>query len=192
MPSPLPDPRTTGPLSLEGAIHGRRSVREFRPQPLDPDALSQLLWSAQGVTGEQGYRAAPSAGAFFPLELYVITAQGLDHYEVEEHAIRRVADGDLREAVRGVSLDQACITSAPAVFVFTAVYERTCREYGGRGRMYVHMDVGHAAQNLLLQAEALGLAGVPVAAFDPAELARVLGLPEEEDPVYLVPIGTPV
>ncbi len=191
MPSPLPDPRTTGPLSLEEAIRGRRSVREFHPSPLSTEAISQLLWATQGVTGEQGYRAAPSAGAFYPLELYVITADGVDHYEVETHALRRVAEGDFREAIRSVSLDQACVTSAPAVFAFTAVYERTCGEYGGRGRMYVHMDVGHAAQNLLLQAEALGLAGVPVAAFEPEGLARVLSLPEDEEPVYLVPIGKP-
>ena len=164
----------------------------FRPQALTLDEVSQLLWAAQGVTGEQGYRAAPSAGAFFPLETYVLTENGLDHYEVEAHALRRVVDGDLRAAVRAVSFDQSCITSAPVVFAFTAVYERTCREYGGRGRMYVHMDVGHAAQNLLLQAEALGLAGVPVAAFDPEELSRILALPEDEEPVYLVPVGMQV
>ncbi len=158
MPSPLPDPRTTGPLSLEEAIRGRRSVREFHASPLSAEAISQLLWATQGVTGEQGYRAAPSAGAFYPLELYVITADGVDHYEVESHALRRVAEGDFREAIRSVSLDQACVTSAPVV---------------------------------LLQAEALGLAGVPVAAFDPEGLARVLSLPEDEEPVYLVPIGVP-
>jgi len=192
MPSPLPDPRTTGSLSVEEAIRRRRSVREFLSSPLSLDDISQLLWAAQGVTGDQGYRAAPSAGALYPLELYVITAEGLDHYEVESHALFRVEEGDLREAVRAESMDQACITSAPAVFVFTAVYERTCLEYGGRGRMYVHMDVGHAAQNLLLQAEVLGLAGVPVAAFDPSGIARVLSLPEQEEPVYLVPVGRPV
>lgn len=189
---PLPDPRTTGKLSLEEAIRRRRSIREFRPQVLTQDELSQLLWAAQGITGEQGYRAAPSAGAFYPLETYVLTQAGLDHYEVESHALNRRVEGDLRAPVRAVSFDQACVTSAPVVFVFTAVYERTCREYGGRGRMYVHMDVGHAAQNLLLQAETLGLAGVPVAAFDPEALSRILALPDDEEPVYLVPIGRPI
>jgi SagB-type dehydrogenase family enzyme len=185
----LPEPRYRGPLSLEEAVRARRSVREFRPEPLTASEISQLLWATQGVTGDQGYRAAPSAGAFYPLEVYVLTSEGLDHHEVEEHALRRVAAGDTRAELRSVSFDQSCITSAPAVFVFSAVYDRTCREYGSRGRMYVHMDVGHAAQNLLLQAEAMGLAGVPVAAFDPAEVSRILSLPAEEDPVYLVPIG---
>ncbi|NNK48181.1 MAG: SagB/ThcOx family dehydrogenase [Gemmatimonadetes bacterium] len=187
----LPDPDTTGSHFLEAAIQSRRSVRDFRPDPVGVSDISQLLWAAQGVTGSQGYRAAPSAGAFYPLETYVITADGVDHYRVESHSLERVVDGDRRSAIRAVSFDQACITSAPAVFLFTAVYERTCREYGGRGRMYVHMDVGHAAQNLLLQAEVLGLAGVPVAAFEPARVSEVLSLPAEEEPVYMIPIGKP-
>lgn len=191
MSTSLPDPRLTGDMSLETAMERRRSVREYSPEALDDAALSQLLWAAQGVTDERGFRTAPSAGALYPLETYVLTADGLDHYDVANHALRRRGSEDLRAAVRAVAHDQACITSAPVVFVFTAVYERTCREYGSRGKMYVHMDVGHAAQNLLLQAETLGLAGVPVAAFDPAEVSRLLSLPADEEPVYLVPVGRP-
>jgi SagB-type dehydrogenase family enzyme len=191
MPTSLPAPDTGGSLSVEAAIRMRRSVREFLPDRLDPRALSQLLWSCQGITGEDGYRAAPSAGALYPLETYVLTSEGAYHYDVEAHALRRVGDADLREAVRAASFDQGCITSAPAVFLFAAVYDRTCREYGPEGRKYVHMDVGHAAQNLLLQATALGLSGVPVAAFDPAALAEVLALPEGQEPLYLVPVGRP-
>jgi SagB-type dehydrogenase family enzyme len=187
----LPAPRLTGARSLEDVVRRRRSVREFRPDPLTPEEISQLLWATQGITGEQGYRAAPSAGALYPLELYVATAHGLFHHEVSSHALRRVIDADPRVAMRRASVDQSCVTSAPAVFVFTAVYARTCDEYGGRGRMYVHMDVGHAAQNLLLQADALDLAGVPLGAFEPPELKTVLGLPADEEPVYLVPIGHP-
>jgi SagB-type dehydrogenase family enzyme len=191
MPTFLPDPRLTGDMPVEAAIQRRRSVRDFAPDLLDDTALSQLLWSAQGITDEKGFRAAPSAGALYPLETYVLTAEGVDRYAVGDHALDRVGEEDVRAAVRAVAYDQSCITSAPAVFLFTAIYERTCKEYGSRGRMYVHMDVGHAAQNLLLQAEALGLAGVPVAAFDPAEVSRILSLPEEEEPVYLVPVGRP-
>jgi SagB-type dehydrogenase family enzyme len=187
----LPDPDTIGSSPLEAAIHSRRSVREFRSDPLGVADIAQLLWAAQGVTGSQGYRAAPSAGAFYPLETYVIAADGMHHYRVASHSLERLADGDRRSEIRAVSFDQACITSAPAVFLFTAVYERTCREYGGRGRMYVHMDVGHAAQNLLLQAQVLGLAGVPVAAFEPSQVSEILSLPAEEEPVYMIPIGKP-
>lgn len=188
----LPAPDLKGARSLEDVICHRRSRREFRSESLDRAEVSQLLWATQGITGDEGYRAAPSAGALYPLELYVATADGLFHYEVSAHSLRRVADGDPRPAMRRASLDQACLTSAPVVFVFAAVYTRTCDEYGERGRMYVHMDAGHAAQNLLLQAEALGLAGVPVAAFDPAELTSALNLSGSEEPVYLVPVGRPV
>lgn len=191
MASALPDPRTTGTHPLEDAIRTRRSVREFLADPIGEQSISQLLWAAQGVTGDQGYRAAPSAGAHYPLETYVLTEDGVYRYRVEEHALEQSAAGDFRSDIRAVSYDQSCITSAPAVFLFTAVYERTCGEYGSRGRMYVHMDVGHAAQNLLLQAEALGLAGVPVAAFDPAEVSRILSLPEDEEPIYMIPVGRP-
>jgi SagB-type dehydrogenase family enzyme len=192
MPETLPPPRTSGPLTVEEAIAIRRSVREFAPDTLDREQISQLLWATYGRTGETGLRAAPSAGALYPLELYVASADGLDRYDSNGHTVTRVLDGDLRAALRAGSMDQACVTSAPVVFVFTAVYERTCAEYGGRGRMFVHMDVGHAAQNLLLQAASLGLAGVPVAAFDPAELKPVLGLADDEELVYLVPLGRPL
>jgi SagB-type dehydrogenase family enzyme len=191
MSTSLPAPGTEGNQSVEAAIQTRRSIREFRPERLELAVLSQLLWSCQGVTGEGGLRAAPSAGALYPLETYVLTSEGAFHYQVEAHALRRVGDADLREAVRAASFDQGCITSAPAVFLFAAVYDRTCREYGPEGRKYVHMDVGHAAQNLLLQATALGLSGVPVAAFDPVALAAVLPLPEGQEPLYLVPVGRP-
>lgn len=191
MPDKLPAPRRTGTLPVEEAIEIRRSVREYLPDSLSREQISQLLWATYGRTGDTGLRAAPSAGAFYPLELYVATPEGLDRYDPEEHSLTRVVDGDLRPVLRAGSLDQACLTSAPAVFVFTAVYERTCSEYGGRGRMYVHMDVGHAAQNLLLQAASLGLAGVPVGAFDPVELKAPLALTDDEELVYLVPVGRP-
>lgn len=188
----LPEPRLDGARSLETVLAHRRSVRQFLSDALSLEQLSQLLWSGQGMTSRDGLRAAPSAGALYPLELYVATAEGLDHYVVGEHALDRRSNRDLRDAIRRAALDQECITSAPAVFVLAAVYSRTEREYGERARRYVHMDAGHAAQNLLLQAEALGLAGVPVAAFDDDELHGILGLKREESPVYLVPVGRPL
>ena len=191
MTEKLPSPRKTGSMSVEQAIEIRRSVREFTQESLDMEAISQLLWSTYGLTGDQGLRAAPSAGAFYPLELYVATADGLYQYDPASHTLSQVKEGDLRPSLREHSLDQACVTSAPAVFVFTAIYERTCAEYGGRGRMYVHMDVGHAAQNLLLQAVALRLAGVPIGAFSDREVAQILRLRKGERPLYLIPVGQP-
>jgi len=186
----LPRPETKGSMGLEEAIAARRSVREFERQPLSDRQLSQLLWATQGITSADGLRAAPSAGALYPLELYVATASGLYHYQPEHHALRVARTDDLRPAICRASLRQDAIREAPAVFVIAAVHARTAKKYGGApSRRYVDMEIGHAAQNLLLQAVALGLGGVPIGAFHEDRVQRVLGLPVSEAPLYLVPVG---
>lgn len=187
----LPPPRTEGGSSLERAIAGRRSRRSFHPEALSESELGQLLWAAQGVTGPDGLRAAPSAVAAYPLELYVALAGGLARYLPEAHALEWCGDEDLRPALRAAAHDQESVTSAPAVFVFTAVYERSRVKLGPGADAFVHMDLGHAAENLLLQAGALGLAGVPIAWLDPERTREVLEVAPEETPLYLVPVGRP-
>ncbi|MDT8436828.1 MAG: SagB/ThcOx family dehydrogenase [Gemmatimonadota bacterium] len=188
---PLPPPRPAGPVSLEEVVARRRTHRTFGPAPLPEEAIGQLLWATQGVTSEGGLRAAPSAMEAYPLELYVATAEGVDAYEPDGHALRALRAGDLRPALRAAAHDQESVTSAPAVFIVTAVYDRMRAKLGPGAEPYVHMDLGHAAQNLLLQATALGLVGVPIAWLDPDETRRVLDLPGEETPLYLVPVGEP-
>ena len=184
---PLPATRRG---TLERAIADRRSVREFLDEPLTDRQLSQLLWAVQGITARDGSRSAPSAGALFPLEVYVATASGLHHYDPARHALTVVSTGDPRPALCRASLNQAAIREAPAVFVIAAVYGRTAEKYGeSRARRYVDMEIGHAAQNLLLQAVALGLGGVPIAAFHEDRVSRALSLPEEREPRYLIPVG---
>jgi len=188
----LPPPDRTGRMTLEQALARRRSVREFAAQPLSEQELSQLLWAAQGITHPDGLRTAPSAGALYPLELYVAIVSGFYHYDFHEHRLDLHSDGDLRPALYRASLEQDCVREAPAVFVIAAVYERTEREYGHRrGPRYVHMDAGHAAENMLLQAVTLGLGAVPVAAFHDGQVQKVLSLPRDYQPVYLIPIGHP-
>ena len=188
----LPPPATRGSVSLEEALARRRSVREFAPDRLSPVQLSQLLWAAQGITGDGGLRTAPSAGALHPLELYVATAEGLYHYDPPRHRLLVVAERDLRKPLSRAAHDQPCVASAPAVFVLAAVHARTEARYGRvRSPRYVDMEAGHAAQNLLLEATALGLGGVPVGAFEDEEVRSALGLPRDQRPVYLVPIGKP-
>ena len=190
--TPLPAPKTAGEMSLEEALTQRRSVREFEARPLTEAELGQLLWAAQGVTDERGYRTAPSAGALYPLEVYVATADGLFHYEVEGHALAVASRADLRPALYEAALRQAAVGRAPAVFVIAAVYERTAVKYGAeRSPRYVHLEAGHAAQNLLLQAVALGLGAAPIGAFDDKGVQEALGLAEEEQPLYLIPVGEP-
>ena len=193
----LPSPRTDGPLSLEGALAGRRSVREFAPDPLALDEIGQLLWAAQGTTDpERLGRTAPSAGGLYPLEVYAATADGLFRYVpglvVGRHAMERLRSDDLRPALRRAALDQAAVGEAPVVLVITVVPERTAGRYGEeRAGRFVDLEAGHAAQNVLLQAVALGLAAVPIGAFDDAGVGSVLGLDTGEEPRYLLPVGRP-
>lgn len=188
----LPQPTDRGPLSLEQALRQRRSVREFMPAPLSESQLAQLLWSAQGVTDPQGYRTAPSAGALYPLEVYVATGVEVLHYDPTHHRVRAVITGDVRDALQSAALSQPAVGTAAAVFIIAAVPRRTAAKYGAsRARRYVDLEAGHAAQNLLLQAVALGLGAVPVGAFDDAAVARALQLPAEQEPRYLIPVGRP-
>lgn len=182
-------------MSLEEALSKRRSVRAYVPGALTLEEASQLLWATQGITGANGFRAAPSAGATYPLETHFVAgdvtdlAAGLYHYEPAEHSLSLVKEGDLRSELSELSLGQPSVREAPAVIVLSAVYERTTERYGDRGQMYVHMDVGHAAENVLLQATALGLGAVPVGAFRTRTVGGMLGFPDTQLTLYLIPVG---
>lgn len=186
----LPAPSTSG-VSLEDALRRRRSVREFTREQLTDAELSQLLWAAQGITHPSGYRTAPSAGALYPLEIYVATRDGLFHYEPRQHHLMRVQTKDPRPALERAALDQDAVAAAPTVFVVSGIPRRTAAKYGGRAERYVLLEAGHVAQNLLLQAAALGLGAVPIGAFHDAKIREAMGLPNDEIPLYLVPVGHP-
>lgn len=188
----LPTPVLAGSKSLEEVLSQRRSVREYADLPLTMAEIGQLLWAAQGVTDERGFRTAPSAGALYPLEVYVVTADGVFHYQPRGHLLRRLNAADARAALCQAALSQEAVRRAPAVFVIAAVYQRTAVKYGAeRSPRYVHLEAGHAAQNLLLEAVALGLGAVPIGAFDDQGVQRVLGLPADHQPLYLIPVGHP-
>ncbi len=159
---------------------------------------AQLLWSAQGITHEEGLRTAPSAGALYPLQTYLVAGNvtgltpGIYRYEPERHRLRRVAAGDRRAGLARAALGQSWMAEAPAVLVFGAIDSRTSRKYGSRGIVYVHIEVGHAAQNVFLQAQALGLGAAAVGAFDDDLVASLLGMGREKRPLYLVPVGVKV
>lgn len=192
----LPDPVTSGGPPLADAIRERRSVRAYEPGPITLQQLSQLLWATQGITDERrGLRTAPSAGATYPLETFVIAGEvegvkpGVYRYDPEAHRLTAVLEGDVRTEMARAALGQGFVAEAPLTVLIAAVYERTERRYGQRAERYVHMEVGHAAQNLHLQAVALGLGSVPVGAFDDAHVAEIAGLAEDEAPLYLIPVG---
>jgi SagB-type dehydrogenase family enzyme len=193
----LPEPRSAGPVSVEEAIGSRRSVRDFRSDSLELSVVSQLLWAVQGMTDDAGLRAVPSAGATYPLEVYVVAGAvrgfpaGVYRYRPHRHSLRLVQAGDQRRATARAALNQTWMADAPVTIVVAAVFARTTRRYGERGRRYVHMEVGHAAQNVYLQAEAMGLGTTVVGAFVDREVSRVLGLEAEEQPLALLPVGFP-
>jgi len=190
----LPAPPAAGAMSLEEALAQRRSVREFSAGALTLTEVSRLAWAAQGATDHEG-RTAPSAGATYPLEVYLAVgevkglAAGVYRYRPGPHRLEVVADGDVRLPLAAAAMSQQWVSRAALVVVIAAVFERTTARYGRRGERYVHMEAGHAAQNLLLQATALGLGATPVGAFNDAEVCRLLRLPDGETPLYLTPIG---
>jgi SagB-type dehydrogenase family enzyme len=194
----LPPPRTESEVSVEKALLLRRSVRDYTDDPLSLFQLSQLLWAAQGITGPGELRAAPSAGATYPLEVYVIAGRvtglssGIFKYRPHSHDMARVREGNVMREIAEASMGQRCVEEAPAVIAFAAVHQRTTGVYGRRGIRYVDNEIGHAAQNVCLQAVALGLGTVAVGAFDDEAVRKALELGAEERVLYLVPVGRTV
>jgi SagB-type dehydrogenase family enzyme len=185
----LPAPEKRGSLSLEEALYKRESVRSFSPEPLTVKEISQILWAAQGKTRHWGGRTSPSAGALYPLEIYMALREGLYKYVPNQHQMLQVANRNFMASLSDAALGQGCVREAPAVVIITAVYERMGRKYGSRGERYVMIEVGHAAQNILLQAVSLGLSAVPVGAFHDEKVRRILSLPDDHKPLYLIPVG---
>ena len=196
----LPPPSKKGSMSLEEAIARRRSVRRFTSESISQLLLSQLLYAAGGLRDTSSrYRTVPSAGATYPLEIFVVCGQnsieevdaGIYHYDIGSHSLSRHQKGDARFELAKAALDQMFIYQAPVDIVICAEYERTLGRYGRRGERYVHMEVGHAGQNIYLQTTALGLATVAVGAFDDEEVREVLRLSERYKPLYIMPVGKP-
>jgi SagB-type dehydrogenase family enzyme len=191
----LAEPSHTGSSPLEHLLAKRRSVRDFQNTTVELAQIGQLLWAAQGITHARGLRTAPSAGALYPLELYVVAgrvnglAKGIYHYDPETHQLMKIRDGDHQDALSKAASSQDWVKAASAVIVFAADFERTTKKYGKRGIRYVHIEVGHAAENLFLQAEALELATVIVGAFKDNSVAKVLQLPDDLQPLLLMPVG---
>ena len=186
----LPAPRLEGELSFEEVLAKRRSMRQFSDDPLTLEQLGQLLWAAQGITHTAGLRSAPSAGALYPLEIYAVTQQAVYHYLPQDHCLSVQIQGDVHAALYEAALKQGAVREAPVVIVIAGVYARTAKKYGEkRSPRYVHLEAGHAAQNILLQAVALDLGAVPIGAFYDDQVQQVLELPAEHQPLYLIPTG---
>jgi len=195
----LPPPTERGGMSLAEAIARRRSVRRYGRESLALSHLSKVLWAAQGITDAHGLRAAPSAGATYPLEVFVLIGresvdgvdEGLYHYDVEGHSLHRYRGGDLRRQLSIAALGQEFIAEAPVDIVICALYERTSWRYGKRAERYVQMEAGHVGENIHLQAVALSLGAVMVGAFSDEDVSRAMDLGKGINPLYIIPIGKP-
>jgi SagB-type dehydrogenase family enzyme len=191
----LPAPKTDGEISVEKALSNRRSRRDFQNKALSTDQLSQILWASYGISSPRGLRTAPSAGARYPLEIYAIIGNvegiepGVYRYIPSEHKIVRTIDKDVRKELSEAALGQNMVAVAPASVFYSAVFNRTTATYGERGLRYVYMDLGHSAQNIYLQVEALHLGTCAIGAFTDKMIRQVLELPANEEPLYLMPIG---
>jgi SagB-type dehydrogenase family enzyme len=194
-PVRLPEPKHDSKVSVERALAERRSIRGFPDEALTPADVSQLLWAAQGLTDPAGHRTAPSAGALYPLEVYLVSGHvaslpaGIYRYHPQGHELVKLLDGDRRSDLCSAALSQTAIKQAPVSIVITAVYERTTRKYRDRGIRYVHMEAGHAAQNICLQAVSLDLGTVVIGAFNDDDLKKLMPLGPSEEPLYLIPVG---
>lgn len=191
----LPQPYDDGHVSVEKALLLRRSVREYSDSPLALNEISQLLWAAQGNTSPAGFRTAPSAGALYPLVIYLVAGNvndlppGVYRYKPKSHALANVIKGDKRAELSAAALGQSCVKKSAAVIVLAAVYERTMRKYGQRGIRYVHIEAGHASQNIYLQAVSQDLGTVEIGAFDDEKVKKALHMLTIEQPLSIMPVG---
>jgi len=188
-------------MTLDEALRQRRSVRNFRPEPLSLEQLGYLLWAATGIRRtEQGYefRTAPSAGALYPIETYIVANQvrelerGVYHYGVRAHELEQLRAGDVRASLAAAALGQEMCAAAPAVLVWTALFARTTSKYGPRGYRYVYLDAGHIAENLALAAVSLGLGSCPIGAFFDNEVNKLIEVDgTTESVLYMSVVGVP-
>lgn len=194
---PLPEFCVQAVLPYEELLWRRRSVRAFAPRPLTLQHCAQLLWAAQGVSDPAGLRTAPSAGALYPLELFLVVGQvtGLDaavyRYEPTGHLPAVHLAGDQRTALAAAAHGQSWVAQGAVVLAIAAAYQRCARKYGERAARYVPLKAGHVAQNVRVECTALGLGTAPIGALDDDAVRRVLRLPAGLDPLYLLPVGHP-
>lgn len=198
----LPQPETKGKISVEKAISERKSIRNFKNSPISLTQLSQIAWVAAGKKVDAvttATRTYPSAGGIYPINLYIVVSRvkdlekGIYKYFPEAHEVKLIKKGSFNNLLSQAALGQYSVKSASVNLVFTANYSKTARRYGKRGEVrYVHMDLGHAAENVYLQVEALGLGTVSVGAFNDEKVEEVMGLKDSaQSPIYIMPVGKP-
>jgi SagB-type dehydrogenase family enzyme len=197
----LPSPELTGNLSVEAAIQNRRSVRKYSNQSVTLSNISQVLWSAQGITDSQNQlRSVPSAGQVYPLEVYVIAGpnvsglqEGVYHYVPSNNTLEMFMSGDLRDNLSTIADGQPWVKQAPLDILITGNYRKMINKYPDTqlSTRFVNLEAGHAGENIYLQSEALGLVTVSLGSFNSNKLSQSFELPSNETPIYIYPVGHP-
>lgn len=194
----LPEPKTTGVLSVEEAIAFRRTRRTFAAKPLSMPDLSQVLWAAQGITEKRWkHRAAPSGGALFPIDLHIVVRKdgvktlpaGIYKYIPDGHYLQTRSEGDVNTKLRDVGYSQTFFADSPICLILVAEPKRSTWKYGERGYRYIYMEAGHIAENIQLIGESLGFSVGLVGAFKDESVAELLNLKKDESPLYIIPVG---
>jgi SagB-type dehydrogenase family enzyme len=186
----LPEPDTKGGETLNSVIEERRSIRNYQDGELSLEEVSQLLWAGNGITDRKwGFRSAPSAGALYPVDIYVFNDAGIYRYEPDGHFLKILSEEDSREELYLASLRQSSVKQADTVFVLVGFVKRTSAKYGDRALRYVFIEAGHICQNILLEVVNLQLGAVPIGAFEDDKIRKILSLDEDAIPIYVIPVG---
>lgn len=192
----LTKPKKNGSSGVLKLFWQRRSIRSYKARSLSKIQLSTLLFAAQGINRRGGWRTVPSAGGLYPVELYVAIGDvkqiphGVYRYQAATHRLQLVSEGQWQHALADAAWQQDWIAKAPVILIYTAAVKRTSRKYGARAWQYIFIEVGHAAQNVVIAAQALGLGSAVAGAFDAARVRRLCRLKKGEKAVYFQTVGT--
>ncbi|MGA2677711.1 MAG: DJ-1/PfpI family protein [Sedimentisphaerales bacterium] len=188
----LPEPNKSGAVSVETAINTRRIARQFADKPLNYAQIGQLLWAGQGITDmQQMLRAAPSADALYPIELYLVTPEGLFVYNPEGHSLKQISTLDLRKQLSAAAPGQGPVEDAACDIIIAGSIRKAAAKYGNKAQRFVLLEAGYVAENIQLQAVPIGLTSLPVGSFEPRNIARIFELPGELEPLLIVCVGYP-
>lgn len=198
----LTTPQSMKTETLNYAIQKRKSTREFSQKPISQEQLSYLLWASTGIQRREfgfEFRTAPSAGALYPIETYVIInkvdtiPQGVYHYNIKNHNLETIKTGDFRTNISNAALGQYMCSHAATVFIWTAIFNRSKCKYGERAYRYIYLDAGHIAENLALSATSLQLGTCQIAALYDDEVNQIIDVDGiTESTLYLSVVGIPV
>ena len=187
--------------TLNYCLQNRRSIREFSEKPLSKEQLSYLLWASTGIQRKEfgfEFRTAPSAGALYPIETYVVInkvdslPQGVYHYDIQHHTLETIKTGDFRTTLSNAALNQQMCAHAAVVFIWTAIFNRSKCKYGERAYRYIYLDAGHIAENLALSATSIHLGTCQIAALYDDEVNQIIDIDgTTESTLYLSVVGIP-